>query len=97
MVVTLVKVHVKSDHIDDFIKATIENHENSVKEKGNRRFDILQSPEDPSLFHLYEAYENESDAAEHKKTGHYLAWRAAVEPWMEKPRQGFPFKVIRPL
>jgi autoinducer 2-degrading protein len=97
MVVTLVKVHVKADHIDDFIKATIENHEHSVREKGNRRFDILQSPENPSLFQLYEAYENENDAAEHKKTPHYLAWKTAVEPWMETPRQGVPYKVIRPL
>ena len=97
MIVTFVHVWVKQEHIDDFIKATIENHQNSIKERGNLRFDVLQDKNDPAKFVLYEAYESEEEAAEHKKTDHYLKWRETVAPWMAKPREGVPHNVIAPL
>ncbi len=72
MIVTTVTVYVKPENIDDFIEATIENHEASIKEPGNMRFDVLQSMTDPTRFLLYEAYQSEEEAAAHKETEHYL-------------------------
>ncbi len=88
MHVTLVHVRVKPDCVDGFIDASHANHEDSVKEPGNRRFDVLQSPDDPACFILYEAYATAADAAAHKETAHYLAWRAAVADMMAEPRRG---------
>jgi autoinducer 2-degrading protein len=96
MIVTCVHVSVKPENIDDFIKATTINHENSIKEPLNRRFDILQSKDNPTEFILYEAYENEEGAVAHKQAAHYLTWRKTVENWMAKPRQGIPYHVIAP-
>ncbi len=96
MIVTTVTVYVKPEHIDDFIEATIKNHEGSIKEPGNMRFDVLQSTQAPAQFLLYEAYESEEAAAAHKNTEHYLAWRKTVEDWMAMPREGVPHRVIRP-
>jgi autoinducer 2-degrading protein len=96
MQVTLVHVSVKSGHIDDFIEATRRNHEASVQESGNRRFDVLQSPDDPGQFILYEAYVSAEDALAHKETTHYLAWRDAVADWMAAPRQGVPYTGLMP-
>lgn len=96
MHVTLVHVLVKPDHIADFIAATRINHEASVKEAGNRRFDVLQSPENPAHFVLYEAYAAAEDAAAHKQTPHYLAWREAVADWMAEPRQGIAYNGLFP-
>ena len=96
MLVTTVFVHVKEGNIQDFIAATIKNHKSSVKEPGNLRFDVLQSKEDPTRFLLYEAYESGEDAAEHKRTSHYLKWREAVAPWMAEPRKGIPYKSLAP-
>nr|VFK52416.1 MAG: autoinducer 2-degrading protein [Candidatus Kentron sp. TUN]VFK52937.1 MAG: autoinducer 2-degrading protein [Candidatus Kentron sp. TUN]VFK57580.1 MAG: autoinducer 2-degrading protein [Candidatus Kentron sp. TUN] len=96
MIVTCVTVYVKSENIDDFIKASKKNHEGSIREPSNLRFDVLQSKDDPSRFLLYEAYENEEGAAAHKNTAHYLTWREAVAPWMEKPREGVPYVAIVP-
>lgn len=96
MVVTTVLVKVKPEYISSFIEETIKNHQNSTKEPGNRRFDVLQSSDDPADFLLYEAYETAEDAAAHKKTAHYEAWRDAVAPMMETPRRGIPYKSIRP-
>ncbi|MCK4417811.1 MAG: antibiotic biosynthesis monooxygenase [Candidatus Latescibacteria bacterium] len=78
MVVTCVTVYVKGEHVNDFIEATIRNHNGAIKEPGNMRFDVLQCTNDPSRFLLYEAYKSEEAAAAHKKTEHYLQWREAV-------------------
>ena len=96
MVVTTVMVCVKPDHIDDFIGETVLNHEASIEEAGNMRFDVLQSEEDPTRFLLYEAYASKEAAAAHKDTEHYQRWRDRVADWMEEPRQGIKYKGIRP-
>ena len=96
MHVTLVHVTVKPGHIGDFIEATRLNHEASIQETGNRRFDVLQSPDNPQQFVLYEAYTSAADAAAHKQTAHYLAWRDTVADWMETPRRGEPYTGLLP-
>lgn len=96
MHVTLVHVHVKPESVAAFIEATRANHEGSVKEPGNRRFDILQSPDDPTRFVLYEAYASAEDAAAHKQTTHYLAWREQVVPMMAEPRRGESMSCLFP-
>jgi len=96
MVVTTVIVHVKAEYISDFIRESTKNHLNSIKEPGNKRFDVLQNPENPTEFLLYEAYDSQESAAAHKKTAHYEAWREAVAPWMAQPRKGIPYNSICP-
>jgi autoinducer 2-degrading protein len=96
MLVTCVHVWVKQGNIQDFIEASRKNHEGSIQEPGNLRFDILQSSEDPCRFLLYEAYDSEEAAAAHKNTEHYLAWRKTVAEWMEKPREGVPYRMLCP-
>ena len=63
MHVTLVHVKVKPDWVQAFINATHANHEASVREPGNRRFDVLQNPDEPTQFVLYEAYVTPEHAA----------------------------------
>lgn len=96
MIATTVRVRVKPEFVDSFIKATVKNHEASIKEPGNMRFDILRSKDDPALFLLYEAYQSDAQAAAHKKTPHYAEWRDTVAEWMAEPRQGTPYVGIRP-
>jgi len=96
MHVTLVYVQVKAEHVDDFIAATRVNHEASVMETTNCRFDVLQSADDPCAFVLYEAYENAEGAAAHKQASHYLAWRKTVAEWMDKPRRGVFYNGLMP-
>ena len=97
MITTIVYVHVKEENIVEFIEATIKNHEASVKENGNMRFDFLQDENNPAKFILYEAYESKETAKKHKETEHYLTWRKTVEPWMAEKRLGVPHTAIRPI
>jgi autoinducer 2-degrading protein len=96
MYVTLVHVHVKPEHVADFIAAIRRNHEQSVGEPGNLRFDILQSVDDPTRFVAYEAYRDEASARAHKETAHYQAWRDEVADWMAEPRQGVRYDGLFP-
>jgi len=97
MIVTIVHVWVKEQHIEDFKNASIKNHKESINEPGNLRFDVLQDDSDPSRFVLYEAYESEEASAEHKKTAHYLNWRERVADWMAQPRQGVKHRILAPM
>lgn len=96
MHVTFVHVHVKAEFVDAFIEATRANHEASVREPGNRRFDVLQDPVDPARFVLYEAYVSADDVAAHKLTAHYTAWRDSVADMMAEPRKGVPMHGLYP-
>lgn len=96
MHVTLVHVRVKPEFIEAFLDATRDNHENSLREAGNRRFDVLQDPTEPTRFMLYEAYVDEASAKAHKLTPHYLAWRDGVAQMMAEPRRGESFFGLLP-
>ena len=96
MIVTCVYVSVIPDFIPDFIKVTTENRNESVKEPGNLRFDLLQLGDDPAKFLLYEAFESEVAAANHKTTSHYLRWRNEVAPMMAEPRKGIRYNIVEP-
>lgn len=97
MTVTLVHIHVKPEFVTGFIEATRHNHENSVKEPGNFRFDILQDAGDPGKFVLYEVYESEQAVVAHKETPHYITWRDTVASWMAKPREGVKHQLLFPV
>ncbi|MBN1184546.1 MAG: antibiotic biosynthesis monooxygenase [Bacteroidales bacterium] len=96
MITTCVHVWVKPEYIDMFIEACRRNHEASINESGNLRFDVLQDMNDPAKFLLYEAYESEEASAAHKETPHYKVWRDRVADWMAKPREGVKHKIICP-
>ena len=96
MIVTCVYVHVKTSAVRSFIAATIENHHESVKEPGNLRFDVIQQADDQGRFMIYEAYESEEAAANHKTTTHYLKWRDTVKDYMGEPRNSVKYNIIEP-
>ena len=88
MYVVCVTVYVAQGQGDAFLQATFENARQSREEPGNVRFDVLQAPDDPTRFVLYEAYADASAAGAHKETAHYRVWREAVAPMMAEPRRG---------
>lgn len=97
MIVNLVYVWVKEKYLEEFLRATVENHQNTIKEPGNLRFDVLRDSENPAKFVLYEAFKDDQAAADHKATPHYAKWRDTVADWMEEPRKGIKHSVIAPL
>jgi (4S)-4-hydroxy-5-phosphonooxypentane-2,3-dione isomerase len=97
MIATLVHVHVKAEFLKEFLEETRSNHEASIKEPGNVRFDILQDDMDPCKFTFYEVYLSDDAIAAHKLTSHYHRWREVVEPWMAQSRKGVRHTVLHPV
>ncbi len=96
MVIVHVHVNVKSQFIEAFKEATIENASNSIKEPGVARFDVIQEADDPTKFILVEVYKTIEAATAHKETAHYARWRDTVGEMMSEPRQGIKFTNIFP-
>ena len=87
-----VHVKVKPDAVHAFTTATLANAQESIKETGVLRFDVIQSNDDPVLFVLVEVYRTPADQTKHRETQHYKTWRDEVANMMAEPR--VPFKYI---
>ena len=96
MLIVHVFAHVKSDSIEAFKTATIENARSSVQEPGIARFDCIQQNDDPARFVLVEVYRTADDSARHKETAHYQKWRDTVADMMAEPRTSIKYSNIYP-
>ncbi|MCB2202777.1 antibiotic biosynthesis monooxygenase [bacterium] len=86
MYIVHVYVEVKPEQIEAFKESTLRNAQESLKEPGVTRFDILQDKFDPARFLLVEVYRTKEDTASHKDTRHYHFWRDEVVGMMAAPR-----------
>jgi autoinducer 2-degrading protein len=91
MLIVHVHVHVKTDCVEAFRAATLENARESVKEPGIARFDVAQQADDPTRFVLVEVYRTADAPAQHKETAHYTKWRDTVAPMMAEPRMSVKY------
>ena len=96
MYIVHVFCHVKTEHIDAFKAACVENARNSVQEPGIARFDVIQQNDDPTRFVLVEVYRTPDDPADHKQTAHYAAWAEAVADMMAEPRSKLVYANVFP-
>jgi quinol monooxygenase YgiN len=78
------------------IQCHIENAQNSVKEPGIARFDVIQQADDPTRFVLVEVYRTPADPAKHKETAHYNRWREIAEPLLAEPRTRIVYSNVFP-
>lgn len=96
MIVRVVRVHVKTEYIEQFEAATRANHEGSLGEEGVLRFDVLRNPETRGEYLLYEVYANHAATETHKQTSHYAVWKETVAEMMARPRESESYEVIAP-
>jgi autoinducer 2-degrading protein len=81
-----VYLQVKPEHIEAFRQATIENAENSRREPGVARFEVVQQAGDPTRFALLEVYRSKEGHAAHRETAHYNKWAETVTGMLAEPR-----------
>lgn len=96
MIIVIVQVRVKPEHIEAFQEATVENARNSRLEPGIARFDMIQNTDDPCHFNLIEAYRSKEATVAHKETAHYAKWRDTVAGMMAEPRTSVKYKPVSP-
>ena len=96
MLIVHVHVCVKAEYVEPFIRATVANAQQSIKEPGIARFDVVQHQDHATRFVLIEAYRTADAATAHKQTPHYQTWRDIVAPMMAEPRSSVKFRNLFP-
>lgn len=96
MLIVHVFANVKPDKVEAFKAVTLENAQNSIKEPGIARFDVIQQQDDPTRFVLVEIYRTAEDPGRHKETAHYQKWRDTVADMMAEPRTSVKYTNIFP-
>ena len=88
MVVLQVTVHVKPEHLTEYVAAARENAQHAVAdEPGCLRFDVIQDRDDSSCFRLYEVYVSDDALAAHRQTRHFKRYIETTDPWMAAPAE----------
>lgn len=70
----VVHVEIASDRVEEFLRVMKFDAEESRKEPGCLRFDLLQENGSDNKFVFYESYEDAAAFDFHKETPHYKAW-----------------------
>lgn len=96
MLIVHVYVRVKTEFIEAFKEASVENARHSVEEPGIARFDVIQQADDPTRFVLLEVYRTSEASTHHKETAHYATWRDAVAPMMAEVRTNVKYSNVFP-
>lgn len=96
MFVVHINIQVKPEFVEEFKQICVENAQNSVKEPGIKRFDVLQQSDDATRFVLVEAYTDENGVAQHKQTAHYNKWRSEAEKMIVGERTRTKFTPVWP-
>ncbi len=86
MHIVVVTIEVKSEFMDRFITAMLENARNSIThEPGCFRFDVVRDEQNRNRVYLYEVYRDKSAFEDHMKMPHYQVWRNTVRDWFAAP------------
>ena len=84
MLVVQITHHIKPEHVERYIDATLKNAHETRKEPGNVRFDVLKDTSNQWMFQLYEVYVDRAAQQSHLASEHFLAWKEAVQGVFEK-------------
>lgn len=79
----IVEFFIKPEAIQDFADAIEKNALASLSEEpGCLYFDVCRDPADPSLFFLYELYEDDAAIQRHMASPHFLTFSALTADWV---------------
>ncbi|MFZ1325116.1 MAG: putative quinol monooxygenase [Candidatus Contendobacter sp.] len=97
MLIVHVFIHVKTECIDAFKAASLDNARHSIQEPGIARFDVIQQTDDPTRFVLVEVYRTVEATVQHKESAHYARWRDTVAAMMAEPRASVKYANLFPI
>jgi (4S)-4-hydroxy-5-phosphonooxypentane-2,3-dione isomerase len=83
MLVIAVEFRIAPEWVSEFEAAIVANARESLRtEPGCRQFDVCRDRHDPSLFFLYELYDDDAAFAAHLRAPHFLQMDAQTREWV---------------
>ena len=82
MIVLQATIPVAMDHREEMIEAAIELAEQSRAEAGTIDYRVTTDIEEPSVFRVFEQYEDEAAMETHLESEHYQQFQEEVGEWI---------------
>lgn len=82
-----VELTINEGAMDEFMRVVLENAQNSRKEPGCLRFDVLRPDDASNNVVLYEIYVDEGGFGAHRETAHYAKFDAARKPLVKATKR----------
>ena len=82
-----VEITVDEGKVDQFVRICLENAEQSRKEPGCLRFDVLRPSDTTDSVVLYEIYVDEDGYNAHRASAHYAKFDAARKPLVKSTKR----------
>lgn len=93
----VVKIHMKAEFRDQFIKEMWADAIGSEKVEPNcLMFNIVNDAADPNILYLFEVYTDDAAIEAHTKMPHFVKWLEATKDWLAAPLEIMPSNVIYP-
>jgi quinol monooxygenase YgiN len=93
----VVKIHMKAEFRDQFIKEMLADAIGSeMIEPGCLMFNIVNDSADPNILYLFEVYKDADAIEAHKKMPHFVKWLETTKNWLAAPLEIMPCNMIYP-
>ena len=96
MIHIVVQIEPKPDKVEAFLELALFDAQNSRKEPGCLRFDVLKHLDNPPRFAFYEVYKDEAAVQAHRQTPHYARWIKEIEALQNVPRTASKYSTVDP-
>ena len=83
MIVLQATIPVATDHREEMIEAAIELAEQSRAEDGTIDYRVTTDIEEPSVFRVFEQYEDEAAMNAHLESDHYERFQNRIGEWID--------------
>ena len=90
----MVRLEVKPERVDDFLKLVTFNATESRKEPGNLRFDVLQHTMRGNHFTVVETWRDQKAFDDHLAAAHTKQYRDEVQPLTGSPLDERVYKAV---
>jgi (4S)-4-hydroxy-5-phosphonooxypentane-2,3-dione isomerase len=88
--------YIRSDQIEVYKTATLENARKTIMEPGVIRFHVFQDAMDSTHFSLLEVYQDLSARDAHLQAEHFLKWKEVYLQTQERRGNGDEFNALYP-
>ena len=88
-VASAVDLEIAPAELEKFLAALSENASATIKEPGNRRYDVMRSATNPHQIFIYEVYADQAAVEAHRAADHFKKYQAVTKDMVVK-RQSRP-------
>jgi autoinducer 2-degrading protein len=96
MLTVIVSIKVKSEDVQAFVEATIEETRTSLKDPGVVQIDVLRASDNAAHFALHELFETRAVGLQHLEMAHFKQWQSTIKPMLVEPPHAVAYEHVFP-